>query len=90
MGVIWARASHASHASQRERPRSSSAVRQRERTRRYRQRLRDGCVIAPVPVTDQVIALLLDLHWLAEGESEDRQAIGEAIARMLKDTAKNR
>ena len=55
------------------------------RTVRYRQRLERGERIVPVPVTDQVIALLLDLHWLAEGESEDRRAIGEAISRMLKE-----
>jgi hypothetical protein len=50
--------------------------------------LKRGERIAPVPFTDPVVGLLLDLHWLAEGESEDRRAIGEAIGRMLTDAAK--
>jgi hypothetical protein len=69
------------------RPRSAQ---QHARTARYRQRLKRGERIAPVPFTDQIVALLLDLHWLVEGESEDRHRIGEAIGRMLRDTAKNR
>jgi hypothetical protein len=77
-----------------ERPRSSSNTarqkRQRERTCRYRRRLRLGQGIAPVVYDAAIIGLLLDLHWLAEPESEDRQRIGEAITRLLKDTAKNR
>lgn len=68
------------------RPRSP----QHARTARYRQRLKRGEGIAPTVYDAEIIGLLLDLHWLAEGESEDRRAIGEAISRMLKDTAKNR
>jgi hypothetical protein len=61
-----------------------------ERTKRYRARLKAGQGIAPVMFTNAIIGLLLDLHWLAEADSEDRERIGKAISRMLEDTAKNR
>jgi hypothetical protein len=61
-----------------------------ERTRRYRRRLHDQLIIVPVTVTHGIIELLLDLHWLTEGVSEDRAEIGSAIARMLGDAAVTR
>lgn len=56
------------------------------RTARYRARLKRGERIAPVPVTDQVVELLIATGWLQVEASEDRRAVGEAITRMLKDT----
>ena len=60
------------------------------RTRRYRARQAKGETIVPVPVSHEIIALLVDLRWLPESESEDRRRIGESIFKMLSDTAKNR
>jgi hypothetical protein len=61
-----------------------------ERARRYRARQNAGQVIAPVPVSLEVIGLLLDLRWLAEIDAESRDKIGLAIASMLGDAAKKR
>jgi len=35
------------------------------RKRRYRERLRNGRIIAPVPVSNEIVTLLLDTRWLA-------------------------
>jgi hypothetical protein len=58
-----------------------------DRTRRYRRRLRRGEIVAPTPVTNPIVGLLLDLHWLEAAQSEDRRAIGKAIFRMLADAS---
>lgn len=57
------------------------------RMARYRARLRRGVVVAPVPVALGVIEMLLGLGWLDEAVSEDRQAVGDAIAAVLADAA---
>ena len=54
---------------------SSSAARQR----RYRQRLADGFRIIKVPVHDEYIDALVDHHFLAEDDADDRQKVAEAI-----------
>ena len=59
-----------------------------ERKRRYRQRQRAGISIAPTPVSNEIIALLIDTGWLALAESEDVRRVGEAIFKMLSDAAK--
>lgn len=61
-----------------------------DRTRRYRERLRKGIGIAPTPYDNEIVAMLLDWDWLPLTESEDPNRIGEAIYRLLSDTAKNR
>ena len=43
--------------------------------------------MVPVPVSDAEIGALLDLRWLAEARSEDPQAVGDAIGRMLAELA---
>jgi hypothetical protein len=43
--------------------------------------------VAPVVVSYDVIAFLIDLDWLDVADSEDRAAIGDAIGRMVADAA---
>lgn len=57
------------------------------RMARYRARLRRGVVVAPVPVGRSIIEMLLDLGLLDDAVSEDRQAVGDAIAAVLADAA---
>lgn len=59
------------------------------RMRRYRNRQRAGSVVAPTPVSPEVVELLIALHWLDRDVSESRQAIGEAISCMLAECAAN-
>ena len=51
--------------------------------RRLRQRRKADLMVVPVPVTNDVIAVLIDRLWLAESVSEDRQQTGLAIADLL-------
>jgi hypothetical protein len=44
--------------------------------------------VAPVPYSGPVVDLLLKTGWLAEGDCGDRHAVGQAIARLLADSAK--
>jgi hypothetical protein len=44
--------------------------------------------VALVPVADPVLAMLVDLNWLAEADADDRVKIALAIAAMLNDTAR--
>jgi hypothetical protein len=55
--------------------------------RRLRERQRTGVQIAPTPYTNEIVELLLDTYWLALADSEDRNAVGEAIYRALSDAA---
>ncbi len=59
------------------------------RQQRLRMRQRRGEVVAPTPVSNDVIEALMDLGWLPPGRSESRQAIGAAIAAMLGDLARH-
>jgi hypothetical protein len=59
--------------------------------RAYRARLASGgASLKGVPVTDinALIEALLDLHWLPEGESENRKALVAAVGALLDDIAK--
>lgn len=58
-----------------------------ERQKRLRARQRNGEVVVPVTVTNEIIATLIDLGWLTERESEDRRQIGCAIRQILSDLA---
>ncbi len=58
-----------------------------DRQRRLRARQRRGEVVAPLLVSGPVIETLMDLGWLLETESEDRDQIGEAASRMLAELA---
>jgi hypothetical protein len=49
------------------------------RTARYRARLKAGQRIAPTPVTNEIVELLIVTGCLAIEVSEDRRAIGEAL-----------
>jgi hypothetical protein len=60
----------------------------RERRRRLRLRRKLQVVVAPVEVGCDVIDLLVKLQWLNERDADDRQAIGRAIARGLRLSAK--
>lgn len=57
------------------------------RQRRLRERQRLGLVVAPVPVSNDVIETLMTLRWLPVEKSEDRNSIGDAVARMLEELA---
>jgi len=58
-----------------------------ERQRRLRQRQRDGVVVAPVEVGPDLVEALIDLKWLSPMVSDNRQAIGDAVGRMLAELA---
>jgi hypothetical protein len=59
-----------------------------ERTRRYRERLRCEVIVVPVPVTNEIVGFLIDMHWLTEAVSENRTEIGRAIGAVLADSAR--
>ena len=44
--------------------------------------------IVPVPATDPMVEMLVDLGWLQESDADDRQMIAQALAAMLHDTAR--
>lgn len=50
-------------------------------------RLASDTTVAPVPVTNEIVGFLIDLHWLAEAESENRERISDAISRLLVDAS---
>ena len=58
------------------------------RQRRYRARLRGDQIVAPVIVGHAVVGMLIDLHWITPADSEDRRAIGRAIAALLAEAAR--
>lgn len=66
----------------------STAARKRASaaTRRYRARLRAGEIIAPTPVSHDLIDYLLWLGPLTAAESESRADIGRVIRAILDDT----
>jgi hypothetical protein len=57
------------------------------RDRRHRERLRLCRIVVPVEVCEEVLGLVLRLHWLAEHDATDREKIGAAIAAMLRASA---
>jgi len=56
---------------------------------RYRA-LRDGVIAVGVPVTNEIIGLLIDANYLDIATSEDPGAIAQAIEEMLVDASKHR
>ncbi len=50
-----------------------------ERSRRYRQRKRDGWLVLPVPVHAAYIDALVDHHFLNETDAESREKVAAAI-----------
>lgn len=54
-----------------------------DRQRDYRRRLRKGEVVVNVPVAYPVLNLLVDLGWIEAAATEDRQAVADAIRRVL-------
>lgn len=58
-----------------------------ERQRRLRARQRAGLVVAPVPVTPEVVTTLLELRRIGEADSRRRDRLGEAIAEVLAELA---
>jgi hypothetical protein len=70
------------------------SIKARERRRRLRQRRKQGIVVAPVEVDRDLLNFIIDrLHWLSEGEAQDRYAIGRAITqgfRITRDASRQR
>ena len=71
------------HANPLEPPRTHA-----DRQRDYRRRLRKGEIIAPVAVSHVVIGMLIDLRWLQADQSEDRNAVADALRRALSEAAR--
>jgi hypothetical protein len=69
-----------------ERPQPSE-TRRRARHARHRRCLKAGIVVAPVEIDGAVLDMLIRLRWLVERDAADRGKIGEAVARMLRDSA---
>ncbi|MGA7103783.1 MAG: hypothetical protein WBX49_00405 [Candidatus Deferrimicrobiaceae bacterium] len=53
------------------------------RSRRYRQRARDGVLVVQIAVPADFVLDLVDSGFLAPGDGEDRAAIADAIQRFL-------
>jgi hypothetical protein len=72
-------------------PPADAAARQRERRRRwqadYRQRQRQGTVLAEVPAV--VIELLIVARWLAPEEAHDKRRIKSALEAFGRSSLKN-
>jgi hypothetical protein len=69
-------------------PRADRHQARRERRRRYERRQRAGRIVVPVELGETVIAGLIAIGWLREGDSTDARRIGAAIEAMLADTFK--
>ena len=50
-----------------------------DRSRRYRQRRRDGWRVVKLPVHDEYVDALVNHAFLAEGDADDREKVAEAI-----------
>jgi hypothetical protein len=59
----------------------------RARHKRHRERLRASRIVVAVEIDAPVLDLLIRLRWLTESDAHDRGRVGEAIARMLRDSA---
>lgn len=60
------------------------------RQRRRRARARRHEIVAPTPVGERVLDVLVNLHWLADKDADDSRKIGAAIGAMLSDLARAR
>ena len=71
------------------RDRNRDAKRELKRARdrrRYRRELA-GLAVAPVEYSDAIVAYLVKYDWLKKEKENDRDAIGDAIARAMQDAA---
>lgn len=59
-------------------------IQDRERQARYHRRQRNGVVIVPVPVDEELLGILATLNWIPERQSTDKKAIARAIIGALK------
>ena len=57
------------------------------RQRRYRRRLRAGLMPVRTDIDAAVVSMLVDIGWLAEADSGDREKIGAALSAMLLNVA---
>ena len=62
----------------------------RERKRRYRARQASGVATCTVEYDADVVNFLVRTEWLTEREAADRRQVGEAVGRMLRDSAARR
>jgi hypothetical protein len=63
------------------------AQQHREQQQRYAARARAGLSCVNVVIDAVVLDWLVRLHWLADGDANDRAAIGAAISKMLHESA---
>jgi hypothetical protein len=70
-----------------QRPYNRRAELRRLRDRRLRARRKAGKVVVPVELGGDELGFLIQTRWLAERDAGDARAIGEAIGRMLADSA---
>jgi hypothetical protein len=59
-----------------------------ERNRRYRKRQHMGERVYPTAIPDQVIEVAINAGWLTEEESQDRDKVGQMMARIALEWAK--
>jgi hypothetical protein len=71
-----------------ERPRPSPPSAAARRQRRHRALARAGRIVVGVAVGAAVVDFLIRTNWLVERDAADRQQIGNAIARLLEDSAR--
>jgi hypothetical protein len=68
------------------------SVRARQRRaqwqRDYRARYDAGVIVAPTPISGEVVNMLIRLKWLEEAKARDRYEIGRALARMVEEAAR--
>jgi hypothetical protein len=62
----------------------------RRASKRYRIRVRTHERIAEVPYGEAELSFLIRLGWLAEGDADDRRAVGVAISRLIREVAISR
>jgi hypothetical protein len=55
--------------------------------RRHRERQRNGVIVTPVAVNEDVIDVLIRLNWLRERDADDRAAIAKAVTAMISDAS---
>jgi hypothetical protein len=60
-----------------------STTRHSSKAARWRRNRANGLAVAPVPYSGEIVDYLIRLHWLSEGLSYDRRAVGGAIARAV-------
>lgn len=59
-----------------------------ERKRRYRQRQRVGERVYPTPTADWIIETAINIGWLTEEESHDREKVGQMLGRIVAEWGK--